>query len=98
MVEHDLANNATQLALTLLNGASAVLGAYFSLVALRAYRKHHAKAMLALSIGVALLTIAILAEGFVFVVLGWPLARAHTTEALVTLLAMGVIVTSLHWK
>lgn len=82
--------------LTILNGGAALLGLYFLVRAFRAYHRHGSRHLLVLAVGVGLLTLALLVEGFVFRILDWPLADAHVLEASVGLVAFAVLVYSLH--
>lgn len=84
------------LLLTVLNGTAALLGAYFVVRAVRAYRRHREGHLGILAVAVALLTVGLLLEGFVVRFLGWPIASAHVAEAAFGLTAFAVLVYSLH--
>lgn len=84
------------LVLTILNGTAALLGAYFVVRAVRAYRKHRNRHLGILAVAVALLTIGLLIEGLIVRVLGLDIASAHVVEAAFGLVAFAVLVYSLH--
>lgn len=84
------------LVLTLLNGTAALLGAYFVVRAVRAYRQHRNRHLGILAVAVSLLTIGLLLEGFIVRIVGLPIATAHVAEAAFGLVAFAVLVYSLH--
>lgn len=82
--------------LAILNGTAALVGAYVSVRAYRAYRRSEVRFLFLLTLGFATLTTALVVEGFVFEVLGWPLATAHVVEASFNLAAFVILAWSLH--
>lgn len=84
------------LVLTLLNGTAALLGIYFVVRAVRAYREHRNRHLGILAVAVTLLTVGLVVEGIIVRIVGLPIATAHVTEAAFGLLAFAVLVYSLH--
>lgn len=82
--------------LAILNGTAALVGAYVAVRAYRAYRRSRVRFMFVLSAGFAVLTTALVVEGFAFEILGWPLATAHVVEAVFNLIAFLILALSLH--
>jgi len=62
----------------------------------RAYRATHRKPILWLTIGMAIMTLGSISEGAAYQGLGWTLDESHLVEAVVTLVAYGVLVYSLY--
>lgn len=82
--------------LGILNGTASLVALYITARAYRAYRRAQVRFMLMLAAAFAVLTIALVAEGFAFEILGWPLARAHVLEAALNLVAFLILAASLH--
>lgn len=82
------------LALTILRLATVALGLVFLRGAWRSYRRYHTQSMMWLVFAVALLVLAVLVEGFVVRILGWPLENAHIAEAVISLLGFMALVLS----
>lgn len=82
--------------LGILNGLAALLGLYVAGRAYQAYDRTQARFMLILATAFLVMTGALVVEGFVFEVLGWPLAKAHVVEAVFNLLAFLILAASLH--
>lgn len=84
----------TILVLMALRVAAVALGLVFLRGAWRSYRRYRTRPMMWLVTAVALLVAAVLAEGFVVRVLGWPLEQAHVAEAVVSFLGFVALVLS----
>lgn len=82
--------------LAILNGTASLVGAYVAARAYRAYRRTRVRFLLVLAAGFAVLIFGLVVEGFVFEVLGWPLARAHVLEATFNVVAFVILAASLH--
>lgn len=81
--------------LTILKLLTVALGAVFIAISTRAYLKHRARSMLTLTVAIALMTGAAVAEGLAFQFIGLSLDEAHIIEAVFTLAAFTVLVLSI---
>lgn len=81
--------------LVLLRGATIVAGSIFLVYIAQAYVKHRSRSMLWLAVAIALMVLAVLAEGVAFFLFGATLGHAETVEAAITLLAFLVLLWSI---
>lgn len=84
----------TILVLSALKVVTVLAGIVFLVWAGKAYLKHRTRNMATLFAAMALLTMAAIAEGIVFQLVGLSLASAHIVEALFTLAGFLVLVAS----
>lgn len=82
--------------LGVLNSLAALLGIFFISRSWRAYRRTGSHPMLVLSTSMALLVLAVLAEGFLYGILHWSLDQAHAVEAGFNVAAFAFFAYSLH--
>jgi len=83
------------LALGLIRGATALLGAVIVAFALKAYWRARRRGLLYFTLGVGTVTVGFAIEGVAFELLGLPLATVSAIEAVFTLVAFGLLVFSL---
>ncbi len=72
-----------------------LLGATVVYLGTKAYRASGRRHLLYLTVGMLLMTLGAVSEALAFRGLGWELAESHVFEAVVTLIAFGVLVYSL---
>lgn len=81
-------------ALTIIKSITVLLGLAFLYYTGRAWLRHKSRGMLVLFAAIGLMTLAAVAEGFAFAILGEDLDTAHLVEAAIMLLAFAVLVAS----
>lgn len=84
--------------LSLARVATAAFTAVIALLALRAYVRVRRRSVLALGLGTAILSAGYFAEGVLVELAGWELGAASALEAVVTLLAVLVLIWSLYLR
>lgn len=80
--------------LAILRGATVVAGTIFLVFTAQAYHKHRSRSLLMLASAIALMVVAVLAEGVAFFLFGASLGVAETVEAGITLVAFLVLLWS----
>lgn len=84
------------LVLTVLKLITVVLGFVIVYLGAKAYRQTRRKPLLWLTVGIAVMTLGAISEGAAYTGLKWTLEQSHLVEAVVTLVAFGVLVYSLY--
>lgn len=84
------------LVLSGIKAATVVLGVIVVYLGWKAFRTTRRKPLLWLTVGMAIMTLGAISEGLSLRGLGWSLASSHIFEAIVTLVAFGVLVYSLY--
>lgn len=92
----DLNDDTTILILSALKLVTVLLGFVIVFLGAKAYRAQRRKPILWLTIGIGIMTLGAISEGAAFQGLGWSLSVSHFVEAIVTLVAYGVLVYSLY--
>lgn len=87
--------NSELIPLLIFRGLTVVAGSAFLAFTIQAYRTHHSKSMLVLMVAIALMVVAVLAEGIAYFLFGASLGHAETVEAAITLLAFLVLLWSI---
>lgn len=91
-----LLDEPTTLALSVLKLVTVAMGLLVIYLGFKAFRASRRKPILWLTIGMAIMTLGAISEGLAFQGLGWSLESSHLFEAIVTLIAFGVLVYSLY--
>lgn len=91
-----LNEGTTELILVGLKLVTVVLGFIIVYLGAKAYRSTRRKPLLWLTVGMGIMTLGAISEGAAFQGLRWSLGESHLFEAVVTLLAFGVLVYSLY--
>lgn len=86
----------TVLILSVLKLVTVILGFVIVYLGIKAYRTTRRKPILWLTVGMAVMTLGAISEGLAFQGFNWGLDESHVFEAIVTLLAFGVLVYSLY--
>ncbi len=86
--------NDVIITLSILRGATVVAGTIFLFFIAQAYRKHRSRSLAVLALAIALMVVAVLAEGVAFFLFGASLGHAESVEAGITLLAFLVLLWS----
>ena len=87
---------ATEIVLSAIKLATVVLGVAIVYLGAKAYRTTRRKPILWLTVGMAIMTLGAVSEGLAYQGLDWGLDQSHVFEAVVTLVAFGVLVYSLY--
>lgn len=87
---------STEIVLSGIKLVTVALGVLVVLLAWKAYRASRRKPLLWLTVGMLIMTLGAVSEGIAFQGLGWTIDQSHTFEAIVTLVAFGVLVYSLY--
>lgn len=87
---------STELTLTGIKLVTVVLGVLVIYLGAKAYRRSGRKPMLWLTIAMVIMTLGVVSEGLAYQGLQWSLDHSHVFEAVVTLVAFGVLVYSLY--
>lgn len=82
--------------LSLLKLITVAMGFIIVYLGAKAYRASRRKPILWLTVGMAIMTLGAISEGAAYQGLGWTLGQSHLTEAVVTLVAFGVLIYSLY--
>lgn len=85
----------TILVLSFMKTAAVVLGTVLTGMAWRAHRKRRERSLGWLTIGMAILTLSAIIEGFAFNILAWSLEASQTLGAFAMALAFGILLYSL---
>ena len=86
----------TELVLSAIKLVTVVLGVVIVYLGAKAYRATRRRPLLWLTVGMAIMTLGAISEGLAFQGLDWDLNQSHVFEAIVTLVAFGVLVYSLY--
>lgn len=86
----------TILALSIIKLVTIVLGFVIVYLGAKAYRQTRRRSLLLLTIGMGVMTLGAISEGAAYQGLGWSLDLSHIVEAVVTLIAFGILVYSLY--
>lgn len=84
------------LALSAIKLVTVALGVVVVLLGTKAYRASRRKPLLWLTVGMGVMTLGAVSEGLAYQGLHWSLAESHIVEAVVTLMAFGLLVYSLY--
>lgn len=87
--------DSTILILSGIKFVTVILGAIIIFLGVRAYRATRRRHMLWLTVGMAALTAGAISEGLAFQGLHWTLEQSHVFEAIVQLVAFGILIYSL---
>ena len=87
---------AAELLLSAIKLVTVVLGVVIVYLGAKAYRATRRKPILWLTVGMAIMTLGAISEGLAYQGLDWGLDQSHVFEAIVTLVAFGVLVYSLY--
>lgn len=91
-----LAEDTTSLVLIGLKALTVVLGVIIVYLGAKAYRSSRRKPIFYLALGMFVMTLGAISEGLAFQGLSWGLGESHIFEAVVTLIAFGILVYSLY--
>lgn len=91
-------NTATLAALSAIKLLTVALGFLIVYLGFKAYRASKRRSILWLFVGMGIMTLGAISEAAAFQGLGWSLDASHIFEAVVTLLAFGVLVYSLYTR
>lgn len=86
----------TELVLAAIKAATVVLGLVIIYLGWKAYGKGRQRSLFWLTVGMVFMTLGAISEGIAFQGLGWTIDQSHILEAIVTLVAFGVLVYSLY--
>lgn len=86
----------TELTLSAIKLVTVVLGVAVVYLGAKAYRQSRRKPLLWLTVGMIIMTLGVVSEGLAYQGLDWTLDNSHVFEAVVTLVAFGVLVYSLY--
>ena len=87
---------STIIILSILKLLTVLLGFVIVYLGARAWRSTRRTPVLWLTIGMAIMTLGAISEGAAFQGLRWTIEQSHVVEAVVTLIAFGVLVYSLY--
>lgn len=86
----------TEIMLSIIKAVTVLLGVVVVYLAWKAYRVSRRKHLLWLTAGMLIMTLGAISEGIAFQGLRWTIEESHIFEAIVTLVAFGVLVYSLY--
>lgn len=87
---------STIIILSILKLITILLGFIIVYLGARAWRSTRRKPVLWLTIGMGIMTLGAISEGAAYQGLRWTIEQSHVVEAVVTLIAFGVLVYSLY--
>ena len=87
---------STELVLSGLKLVTVLLGVVIVYLGWKAYARRRRKPLLWLTVGMLIMTLGAISEGAAYQGLGWTIGSSHIFEAIVTLIAFGVLVYSLY--
>lgn len=83
------------LVISILKTVAVALGSLLTYLGWRAYRRQGQAGLRGFSLGMGILTVALLAEGVAYNVFGWTLAQAQILASAMSVTAFGVLVYAL---